>query len=150
MRFQVPQNLDVPDTIFLGLNFKQLLYLGGALGFIVFVYLFLGGLSVAIILGLPVAVLAGFLSFFSHNNQPFSAILQSLIRFVTRKKMYMWRKTEEEGQVDGTVDTPSSKTNTTPSAQKTNTPEKIREVSTNLVFADDGSDDVGSDLDVVI
>lgn len=154
MRFQVPQNLDVPDTIFLGLNFKQLLYLGGALGFIVFVYLFLGGLSTAVALGFPVVILACFLSFFSYNNQPFSAILQSLIRFFTRKKMYMWRKTEEEGQVDSARDTQKTRSSNTdvtvPTQQKTNTPEKIREVSTNLVFADDGSDDVGSDLDVVI
>ena len=64
MRFQVPQNLDVPDTIFLGLDFRQLLYLGGALGFMVFLFLFFGGSLPTILIGGPVAVLAGFLSFF--------------------------------------------------------------------------------------
>lgn len=147
MRFQVPQNLDVPDTIFLGLNFKQLLYLGGAVGFAIFLYLFLGGIGPAILFGGPVAVLAGFLSFFTYNNQPFSAVLQSLIRFVTRKKMYMWRKSAESGQV-GVVSRRGLSDDVSSAPSQSKGPEKIREASTNLVFSDDV--DFDSDLDVVI
>ena len=51
MRFQVPQNLDVPDTILLGLDFRQLIYLGGALGFMVFLFLFAGGILPTLLFG---------------------------------------------------------------------------------------------------
>ena len=150
MRFQVPQNLDVPDTIFLGLDFKQLLYLGGAVGFIVSLYLFAGGIVPVLLFGAPIAVLAGLLSFLSYNNQPFSSILHSLVRFVSRKKMYMWRKSETEGAVERTVQ------NNSPDEQfveavsdKHSGPDKVQEMSANLVFSDEEESGY-SDIDVVI
>ena len=92
MRFQVPQNLDVPDTIFFGLGFKQLFYIIGSLGWSAFVFLFLGGFVSAVFLGGPVIVFALLLSFFSFNTQPFIVILQVLIQFLFKKKMYVWKK----------------------------------------------------------
>ena len=92
MRFQVPQNLDVPDTIFFGLSFKQLLYIIGSLGWSIFVFLFLGGFISAVFLGGPVVVFALLLSFFSFNTQPFIVILQVLLQFLFKKKMYVWKK----------------------------------------------------------
>ena len=141
MRFQVPQNLDVPDTIFLGLNFKQLLYLGGVIGFLIFLYLFAGGIVPVLLVGGPVAGLAIFLSFATYNNQSSVVILQSLVRFFTQKKMYMWRKSDSDAVVEHTmrngddVVQPSEDT-----SRGHHGPEKVKEMSTNLVFADEGGD----------
>ena len=149
MRFLVPQNLDVPDTIFLGLNFKQLLYIGGALGFMISLYLFAGGIVPTLLFGGPVAALAGFLSFFSYNNQPFIAILQSLVRFFTRKRMYMWRQSDAGAYMERSLQTDSAAEQVVTPAPRGQSFEKVKEMSTNLVFADEDSDSY-SDLDVVI
>ena len=140
MRFQVPQNLDVPDTILLGLNFKQLIYLGGALGCMVFLFLFAGGIIPTLIIGGPIAILAGFLSFFEYNNQKFVILFQALIRFFSRKKMYVWR----QGETDATVQHTTKKQDTIDgefvhpdSYSQRQKIDKVREMSANLVFSDD-------------
>ena len=142
MRFQVPQNLDVPDTIFLGLNFKQLLYLGGAGGFLIFLYLFAGGIVPVLLVGGPIAGLAIFLSFATYNNQSSVVILQSLVRFFTQKKMYMWRKSDSDAVVEHTIRN-SDDDAVQPSEDTSRShrgPEKVKEMSTNLVFADEEGD----------
>ncbi|MCY4577400.1 MAG: PrgI family protein [Candidatus Kaiserbacteria bacterium] len=151
MRFQVPQNLDVPDTIFLGLDFRQLIYLGGAVGLLVFLFLFTN-IWVTLLAGVPVALLAGLLSFFSYNNQKFVTIFQSLIRFFSRKKMYVWRQgvsdvavqhtAQKGGSTDGEFVSPDS------SLQRQKV-DKVREMSSNLVFSDDEGD-AYDDLDTVL
>ena len=152
MRFQVPQNLDVPDTILFGLDFRQLIYLGGALGFIIFLFLFTGGIVPALLIGGPVAILAGFLSFFVYNNQRFVTLFQALIRFFSRKKMYVWRQgatdaavqhtKKQQGTVDGEFVHPDSYTQ----KQKV---DKVREMSANLVFSDEEGD-AYDNLDTVL
>lgn len=149
MRFLVPQNLDVPDTIFLGLGFKQLVYLGGALGLMVFLFLFVGGIGPALLLGAPVGIFAAFLSFFTYNNQSFVVILQSLIRFVSRKKMYMWRQSEAGVYAERDLrESPSAEQVVDPVSGDHST-EKIKGKSIALVFADEEIDS-RSDLDVII
>ena len=92
MRFQVPQNLDISDTIFLGLDFKQLLYIGGSIGLLVFLFIFGGGFITAVLVGVPVLALALLLSFFNLNKQPFVVILQSVFLFLLNKKIYIWKQ----------------------------------------------------------
>ena len=143
MRFQVPQNLDVPDTILLGLDFKQLIYLGGALGFIVCLFLFAGGIWPTLLFGGPVAILAGFLSFFSYNNQKFIVLFQALLRFFSRKKMYVWRQGDTEAAVqhtapkDASVDGDFVHPDSYSQRQKL---DKVRDMSATLVFSDDEGD----------
>lgn len=152
MRFQVPQNLDVPDTIFLGLNFKQLIYLGGALGCMVFLFLFAGGIVPTLIFGGPVAILAGFLSFFEYNNQKFVTLFQALIRFFSRKKMYVWRQgvtdvaVQHTKRQQGTVDGEFTQPDAYSQRQKI---DKVREMSANLVFSDE-EDSAYDNLDTVL
>ena len=85
MRFQVPQNLDIKDVIFLGLSFSQMIYIGGAVGFSLFLFFFIG-LIPAFIFGGPVLLFALALSFFSYNNQSFIVLLLSAIRFFFTEK----------------------------------------------------------------
>ena len=97
MRFQVPQNLDIPDTIFLGLDFRQLLYIGGSVGFLVFLLIFGGGFITAALFGVPVIAFALLLSFFTLHKRPFTIILQSVFAFLLNKKIYIWKQEGSDG-----------------------------------------------------
>ena len=100
MRFQVPQNIDISDNIIFGLDFKQMLYLGGGIGLLIFLFLFLPSKLFAAIIGLPVLGFALLLSFFSLNNQPFITIFRSVLRFFIHKKMYIWKQERGEEYVE--------------------------------------------------
>ena len=91
MRFIVPQNLDVQDTILLGLSFRQIIYLGGALGIATFLFLFTS-IAPTLLIGVPVLLLALALSFIKHNNRPFVILLQAFIKFLIRDDLYVWEK----------------------------------------------------------
>ena len=138
MRFQVPQSLDVSDTIIFGLSFKQLLYLGGAGGFMIFLFFFAGGFLPALLLGSPVALLAGLLAFFNFNNQPFSIVLQSIIRFFTSKKMYVWKKEGSEKYVERKMQESATED---AAGTPTHDSNRVNDLNTNLMFDDAPTND---------
>ena len=144
MRFQVPQNLDVADTVIFGLSFMQMLYLGGAGGFFIFLVFFAGGLIPALVIGGPVIGLAALLSFFSFNNRPFSVLLFSVVRFFTRKKMFVWKKEGNEVFVERQV-----RQDDTVAADVREGSERMKDLNADLMFDDDipSSD---ADLDVAL
>ena len=151
MRFQVPQNLDVPDTIFLGLDFRQLVYLGGALGFSVFLFLFTT-VPITLLFGIPAFVLAGLLSFFSYNNQKFVTLFQALIHFFSRKKMYLWRQSGSDVAVQYTAEQNDFVDGELAHLQSYSQQQEIgrvREMSSNLVFSDE-EDDTYDDIDIAL
>lgn len=132
MRFQVPQNLDVADTIFLGLSFKQIIYLGGGCGITIFAFFFLGGTIGAIFIGGPFILFALLLSFFKYNTQSFIVLLQAVIGFLYGGKMYMWKKEGNEKYQQRKI----SKTENIESTNISNKTrsDKVRNLSNNLVF----------------
>lgn len=91
MRFAVPQFIDVEDKLFGPLTLKQAIYLAGAGGFAVFIYVMLG-FFIAVLLGGPVVLLAVALAFFKINSQPFIAILESAFFYTLGNKLYLWKK----------------------------------------------------------
>ena len=95
MRFQVPQNLDIEDTIIWGLSFKQILYVGGGVGIFIVLTLF-AGFVWAVFIGGPILGLGVFLAFFRHNNRPAIIFLQSIVQFFLNKRLYKWRKTASD------------------------------------------------------
>lgn len=132
MRFQVPQNLDVADTIFLGLSFKQILYLGGASGVTIFSFLFFGGIIGAIFIGGPFIFLAFLLSFFTYNTQSFIILLQAVIRFLSKGKIYIWNKEGNEKYTQRKISKETKNISSNVSfLPKT---DKVRDLSNNLVF----------------
>ena len=145
MQFQVPQNLDVPDTILWGLDFKQLLYLGGSVGLILFLLFFGGGLFSAILFGGPVLLLAIALSFVNFNRQPFIVVLQAVVRFFTKKKMYVWKQAKGDQYTQRSIKRKQSAT--TPSSPHNNNSEKVRDLSGSLIF---DTSESGSDPEVII
>ncbi len=139
MRFQVPQNIDITDKILFGLDFKQLLYLCGAAGLFVFLFLFTGTI-VAILFGVPIVLFALLLSFFSLNNQSFVTIFQATIRFFMNKKMYIWKQEKGETYVERRG---RQKSSADGEVKKAGDPDlkRIGDLNANLIFDDSPSDD---------
>lgn len=94
MRFEVPQFIEIEDKIFGPLTWRQFLYLGGGLGMSVVMFLMLPFIIFAIF-GIPLALLAGALAFYPINSRPFSYFLESFVNYITKDKLYLWRKREE-------------------------------------------------------
>ncbi|MFA6476346.1 MAG: PrgI family protein [Candidatus Paceibacterota bacterium] len=91
MQFQVPQFIEMEDTIFGPLTFKQFLYLAGGAGlcFIWYVYLPFF-ISIFLILGTGGLVVS--LAFYKYNGRSFIFILESFIKYVFTKKLYLWKQ----------------------------------------------------------
>lgn len=95
MRFEVPQFIDIEDKIFGPLTWRQFLYLGGGVGMGVVLF-FTANLIVFILVGLPLAVLAGALAFYPVNNRPFSFFLEAIVNYFQGTKLYLWRQKEQK------------------------------------------------------
>lgn len=91
MRFEVPQFIEIEDKIFGPLTWRQFLYLGGGLGMAVVIF-FTTNFIVFIFFGLPLALLAGALAFYPINSRPFSFFLEALFNYLTKQRLYLWRK----------------------------------------------------------
>jgi len=95
MRFQVPQFIEIEDKIFGPLTFKQFVYLAGGGGICVAIFYLLPRF-IAIILIMPVAVLALALTFYKVNNKPFVNMLEAVFGYVFNSKLYIWKKEQKE------------------------------------------------------
>ena len=136
MRFQVPQNLDISDTIFLGLDFKQLLYIGGAVGFVIFLFIILSDFLISVLLGAPVIGFALLLSFFNLNNQPFITVLQSVMLFLMNKKIYIWKQEGSEEYAERKMRRDDVAVSNGGSDAK-----KVRALNADLIFDDSEQED---------
>ena len=94
MQFEVPQFIDIEDRIFGPLTWRQFLYLGGGIGMGVVLY-FTTSIIIFLLIGLPLAVLAGALAFYPVNNRPFSFFLEAIFNYLGSSKLYLWRKKDE-------------------------------------------------------
>jgi len=91
MRFEVPQFIEIEDKIFGPLTWRQFVYLGGGVGAAVVMFLILPTI-LAIAIGIPLALLAGALSFYPINNRPFSYFLEAVWNYFTNEKLYLWHR----------------------------------------------------------
>jgi hypothetical protein len=91
MRFEVPQFIEIEDKIFGPLTWRQFVYLGGGVGAAVVMFLVLPTI-LAIILGIPLVLIAGALSFYPINNRPFSYFLEAVYNYITKDKLYLWHR----------------------------------------------------------
>jgi len=94
MRFEVPQFIEIEDKIFGPLTWRQFLYLGGGVGMGVVLFL-TTNIIVFVLVGLPLALLAGALAFYPVNNRPFSFFLEAIINYVKGTKLYIWKQERE-------------------------------------------------------
>lgn len=91
MRFEVPQFIEIEDKIFGPLTWRQFIYLGGGVGMAVVIF-FTTNLFFFVLLGLPLALLAGALSFYPVNNRPFLFFLEAIFNYLTKQHLYLWRQ----------------------------------------------------------
>lgn len=99
MRFEVPQFIEVEDKIVGPLTWRQFVYIAGGGGLLVVLYFSLPFI-LFVLIGGPIGALAGFLAFHRVNNRPFSIFLESVFRFVTRGRLYLWRKEQEQSIIE--------------------------------------------------
>src|ERR1700741_4699631 len=95
MRFEVPQFIEVEDKIIGPFTWKQFIYLAGGGGAVLVLFFMLPFFLFAIF-GIPIAALAGFLAFHQVNNRPFADFLESVVTYVSGRKLYLWRKEVEQ------------------------------------------------------
>jgi hypothetical protein len=91
MQFEVPQFIEIEDKIFGPFTWRQFLYLGGGVGMGVVLF-FTTPFWLFLLIGLPLALLAGALSFYPVNNRPFSFFLEALINYFRGQKLYLWKR----------------------------------------------------------
>lgn len=91
MRFEVPQFIEIEDKIFGPFTWRQFLYLSGGVGMGVVLF-FTTNIFIFLLIGLPLAALAGALAFYPVNNRPFSFFLESIFNYLMKQKLYLWRK----------------------------------------------------------
>lgn len=91
MKFEVPQFIDVEDKVFGPLTFKQFIYLAGAAGVSVVIWIFVPRF-IGIFLIAACVALGVSLAFYKVNNEPFVFFLESALKFFIGKKLYIWKK----------------------------------------------------------
>ena len=91
MRFTVPQFIEIEDKIFGPLTWKQFLYVGGGFGMTVAIFLTMPRI-IFILVGLPLAGLAGALAFYPINGRPFSVFLESAFNYMLADRRYFWQQ----------------------------------------------------------
>ena len=100
MQFQVPQFIEVEDTVFGPFTFKQFLYLAGGVGlcFIWYVYL---PIYIAFFFIIATGIFTWALAFYKYNGRNFIYIAESATKYFFNSKLYLWKrslgvKTEEK------------------------------------------------------
>jgi|CXWL01.1.fsa_nt_gi hypothetical protein len=96
MEYQVPQFIEVEDTIIGPLTLKQFIYLAGTIGLCVIFFAYLPTL-VAILLSLPTAGFGWALIFYKVNNKPFIEVLEAGFNYLISKKLMLWKYTAPTG-----------------------------------------------------
>lgn len=95
MRFEVPQFIEVEDKIIGPLTWRQFIYVAGGIGVAIISYVLLPPF-LFVLIGIPIATLAGFLAFHEVNNRPFSYFLEAFFQYITNKKLYLWKRSNKQ------------------------------------------------------
>lgn len=91
MRFEVPQFIEVEDKIIGPFTWKQFVYLAGGTGAAIMLYILLPFFLFLLAAG-PIVALAAGLAFFPVNNRPLSVLLESMVKYITSSRLYLWKK----------------------------------------------------------
>lgn len=95
MHFQIPQFIEVEDTVIGPFTFKQFIYVLGGLSLSYTIYkslpLFLAAPIVVAVMGLALA-----LAYYKVNERPFILTLEAGFYYLVKKKLYLWKKQEKK------------------------------------------------------
>jgi hypothetical protein len=97
MRYQTPQFINIEDKIFGPFSFKQFIYMGGSAGLGYVFYHFL-----PILLAIPLIIIVGglglALAFYKVNNRPFALLIQAFFLYISKNKLYLWKKVPRKAE----------------------------------------------------
>jgi hypothetical protein len=99
MRFQIPQFIETEDKIIGPLTVKQFLFVAAGAG-LSFVLYFMLAPAFWIMAVAVIGTLALALAFVKINGQPLPRILLSALFFMSRPRLYLWRRKMEEKVID--------------------------------------------------
>jgi len=106
MRFEVPQFVDVEDKIIGPLTWKQFIYVAGGGGTLFLLYATLP-FVLFLLFGIPFGLLAAGLAFYRVNNRPLALMLEAVVTYFGKSRLYIWKR--EEVHMDMTnTNTPSA------------------------------------------
>jgi len=95
MQFKVPQFIDIEDQIIGPLTIKQFLYLVAGMILLAILWYFLK-LAAFIIVAIPIATFFGALAFYKYQGRPFVNLIGSLISYLTKPRLYLWKKEDKK------------------------------------------------------
>lgn len=90
MQYQVPQFIEIEDTVVGSLTLRQFIYLAGGAGLCIIFFFYLP-LVPAVILSLPAAGLSAALSFYKVNGKPFINMIEAGFNYYTSAKLFLWQ-----------------------------------------------------------
>ena len=93
MRFEVPQFVDVEDKIIGPLTWKQFIYVAGGGGTLFLLYATLPFI-LFLLFGIPFGLLAAALAFYRINNRPLSLMLEAVVTYFGKSRLYIWKREE--------------------------------------------------------
>ncbi len=128
MRFEVPQFIDIEDQIFGPITWRQFLYLRGGIGMAVVIFITLP-LILFVILGIPLALLAGALAFYPINNRPFSYFLEALYNYLRGQRLYLWRRKSDVVHKGSAPEEPTSLYATPPTINRSDLSRPKRDIN---------------------
>lgn len=94
MQFQVPQFIEVEDTIFGPLTFRQFIFIAGGVGIAVIAWRFLPFLIAAPLIGAFVG-LGVALAFVKYNDRPLLSVIENAFYYLLGSKLYLWDNTRK-------------------------------------------------------
>ncbi len=93
MRFKVPKDVDIEDRIVGPLTVKQLVWLGGGGGICLLLWKLIE-FQVFVFVGIVIMSLSAAFAFVRPYNQSLVAFCGSVLLYLSKPKLYIWRRIE--------------------------------------------------------
>ncbi len=92
MNFQVPQFIEIESKIFGPLTFSQFIFVAGGVAVAFLIYVIVPYFYIALIPMIAVITAGGALAFYKVNNRSLIFLVQSMIKYYSGNKLYLWKK----------------------------------------------------------
>jgi len=106
MRYQTPQFIEEDEKLFGPFTFRQFVYLVGGLGISFVIYKTLPFL-IALLVIIPIMMLAFALAFYKVNERPFIDTVEAAFYFIISSKLYTYRKVSKP--INQEIENPKTK-----------------------------------------
>ena len=100
MQYHIPQYIDIEDKLFGPLTLKQAIYVAGGAGGIYLAWRIIPYIFISAPIIFAIGALTWALAFYPKEKlgRPFIEILEAGFNYMTRDKLYTWKKTTQEAK----------------------------------------------------